>query len=190
MSVILEIFRFLKTLVFLSSAFFFIACNNKPTQVDPGDAQAKKVFSSRSCAGGSFTITKSVVGTSSAELQMGDKVTVQGTINNANPCRQGSVSFTCEAIYSIANNRSFVCEKGTVSSPLSVGVSPTTVTSGTSPIGTTTPTTGVLSPSSNALVSGEVHIFGNGTQSFVRIALPSSSALVPQATCLVSFRCL
>ena len=193
MLTILKIFKILKIFGFLLFVCFFMACENKPGQVTPGEAQTTKIVASGSCPdGSSFTVSKTVVGAVSSELQIGDKVTIKGTINNGYPCRQGSVSFTCTAVYSIPNNRSFICEQGSLYSALST--TPSYSTNPTVPYsqGTSaysyTPSTGIPTASSNTIVSGQFQIFGNGTKSSGRIVIPSSFPLVPP--CIMSFNCL
>ena len=219
MFVILKIFKFLKIFVFcylfsflylvrrdrikpyqsplrcfLLFVFFFASCENEPSQVTPGEAQTTKVIVSRSCPSGSFTISKTVVGSVSSQMQVGDKVTLRGTVNDASPCRQGAVSFTCSARYEVPANRTFICEQGTFSSSALInpgGSYSTTVSTGLpSSVSPAIGVSGIPAVASNAIVSGEVHVWGNGTKSSGSITLPSSSSLVPQATCKIGFTCL
>ena len=186
----------LKNFSFVLSLLLLSSCGSgksKKTNVTSGTSQIQKTIFSKKCASGSFQILKrttSVLGANGqpvassasvsglAILQAGDKVSIQGRVVDASPCYQGPVSFSCEAQLAIPNNRSFICQKG------SVGAGAYTSQTGVYP------QTGVYSSAGRSFVSGEFHTFGNGQQVFGRIVVGSSSNLVPQATCIMGFSCL
>ena len=168
--------------------FCLFSCGKPETKkVTSGTAQIQTAIFSKSCSTGSFKILQNkrvalnadgqpVVSSSVSglnQLKKGDRVSITGRIANASPCYQGAASFTCEAQMLIEQNRSFICEKGSVS-----GSSPSTMGLGSSP------------PAKRAFLKGDFHIFGNGQKAYGRIFVGSSSNLVPQASCVISFTCL
>ena len=186
------------------SAFFimlmmFSSCNpdEKNREVTSGQAQVKTLVFSRTCLGGSFKVSKqtapalsSTVSTSGiTQLQLGDQVTITGTVNNGQVCGLGSVSFNCQATVRIDTNRAFICSSsgsigagslGVTSSPVAV---PGGIVSGT-PV---TPAYTSIIGGRNVL-GGDFYVFDNGTKVSVHITL-SGPSINPQAVCKIGFIC-
>ena len=181
--------NWIKILPILCFVFLLSSCDelgkSDVAEVDSGVAQTKELIFSKSCPGGSFKVSKSFIGSTTvsssglAQLNVGDQISISGTITNASPCYTGTVNFHCEATVKIDQNRSFVCSSGTVS-----GVS--SAISGTT---TSIPSTGAVSTTgTRSFLSGMFHTFGNGTQAYGQIIV--GSPIVPNATCHINFTCL
>lgn len=190
--------NWIKLCFILCFCLFFSSCDelsedsNNNKEVGSGAAQVQQTVFSKSCAEGSFKVSKSGLSSSTAisssgltQLEMGDSVNISGTIAKASPCYAGSVSFSCSATVAIGDNRSFVCSSGSVSgfSSATAGIVQPTVTSSTLPTGHVSTTT------VRSFVSGQFHTYNNGTTAYGKITVSSPSSLVPQATCVISFIC-
>jgi len=195
-----QFFIILFFLLFIGSCDKF----EKDTEVSSGTAQLRQTIFSKSCAGGSFTVSQShansLVTAGLESLTNGDSVSISGTVTSS-PCFSGgSVSFSCEAQLLIATHRTFICRSGHIvsatTSPTAV-VPTTTHTPATSPtVPTTTsvvvPTSvipGTLPHTQRSFVSGEFHVYNNGTRSFVSIQVSGSPYLLTAGTCPASFLC-
>ena len=194
--------------IFFMVLVLFSSCgpDKKNTKVTSGVAQIYTSVFSKTCPEGSFKVSKQTTPALSASvssagvnrLQVGDQVTVSGTINNGQFCSVGPVSFTCQATVRIDQKRAFICHSGSVSAGgLGVTTSPV-VTSGSAPIASP----GVVPGSAGApltpafatvvggrnILGGEFYVFGNGTQASVHITLSGPPAN-PWATCKLGFIC-
>ena len=182
----------IKAFFILFFIFFLSSCDQPETkEVTSGTAQIQTAIFSKSCDTGSFKVLQKtrvaldadgqpVVSSVSAsglnQLKGGDRVSITGRISNASPCYQGVASFTCEAQVFIEQNRSFICETGSVS--------------GSSPVSALGTGSSPSAKRKRAFLKGDFHTFGNGQQAFGRMVVGSSSNLAPQASCVISFFCL
>ncbi len=135
-------------------------------------------------------------------FSVGSSVSVKGVINSS-PCHGGgSVTFTCEGSVAI-DNRTIQCTSGTVSSSSAIYSGTSSFSIGTPSIQTATETSSLLPnllgkpsqpcdplvnpscvnnpyPTTNAstnIIRGQIHIYDNGTKTFVDLLFPHPSYL-------------
>lgn len=190
---VLQIFNFLKKFGVVLVPLVLLSCENNPANVTEGEAQTTTEVVSGSCSAGSFTVFRTVTpGTASSKLQLGEEVTISGTVNDGSPCRSGSVTFSCAGRYKLPENQIFSCETGTISSAFASNFSSSSYTTSSHPYPAAPnpyAAAGTL-PSSNTILSGSVHILGNGTKSAVSIVIANPSQLRPHDTCTIGFNCM
>lgn len=193
----MQILKTFSLIVFIfTGVSSLLSCESKKTEVvSSGVSQIQKSIFDLTCGAGSISIRQSqstAVSTGVTSLKEGDHVQISGTVADATPCYNGSVSFSCSARVVIGQNRSFICDSGHVAGSTSLvpssGVHNTPQTPLTVPTRAPTTTPSVV-PSARSFVSGEFHTFGNGQQASGHIAVGSSSPLVPYATCKIGFVC-
>lgn len=156
--------------------FLFSSCDkitdkdDDKTNVVSGIAQTQQIVFSKSCAEGSFQVSRIGPATTTttvglASLQAGEKIRVSGKVSN-NSCGGGILSFTCDGTVAI-ETRSFVCNSGSVSAG----------------IVTTRPTVNTLT--TRSFIKGEFHVLQNGTESSASITMSGSHGLI----CMAGFIC-
>lgn len=179
--------------------FLFLSCDtfrSETETVTSGAAHGRRLVFSKQCSSGSFQVFRqtAVSGAGLSQLNEGDRVTIQGRVSNSS-CYQGPVSFTCSARVVVDQNRSFICDSGTVQGGgyaygRPYGTTTTTPGSVTSGGNYTYTHGGVPVSTGRAFLGGDFHTFGNGQQAYGRIVVGSSSQSASQAYCVDSFSCL
>jgi len=183
----------MKILIFIWGAFFVLSCSNQFI-VTPGTGSSGSEAFSKVCQAGSFTVYKqSVVGAVGYHqietLAAGSTLSVKGTINSS-PCHSGgSVTFTCEGQVAVAN-RAIICSSGTIQSghhvEVSQGGSSTSLLSHAlssdkdkcdPAVTSCAPATTTSYKHSVTLISGQVHIYENGTKAAINLRFPHPSPL-------------
>ncbi|MCY4321360.1 MAG: hypothetical protein OXC37_03010 [Bdellovibrionaceae bacterium] len=195
-------------IILLINFIFLISCDNilnKEKEVSSGLAQNVTVYT-KVCSAGSLKIDASTstgnTYINADDLPVGAEVSISGTVNNGSVCGfTGPVSFSCRATVRVDLNKTFSCigentiigtSNNLLPNPYSTGViGPNVVNPNViSPhVPGSSIYSGVHSYQNRILISGDFNIYYGATKTFVSLLVNSSSALVPNANCKLSFIC-
>ena len=175
---------------------FTLSCKKNSTSsvVRPGTASGYLGLSlNKTCQDGSGSISfyrkggSTTSSVSSSDFQVGEVVRIKGRINgNATSSCPSHISFECDALVSIDNERGFVCNQGGTVTFGALNAPQT----GLPGLVTNTPTPAAAPYSSN-IVSGEAFVYSNGKKAFVSLKYlnPDVVNQGTRFTCSAGFEC-